>query len=76
MVRRYLYLEIALIVMVMVMGIARIMRKPKGHPVRAVLVADITIIITIHISDRVVRALVLMVHMVLLPHHHTFLGMG
>ena len=61
----------------MVMAIARIMRKPKGHPVRAVLaVEDTIIIIIIHITDRVVQALVLMVHMVPLHHLLTYLGMG
>jgi hypothetical protein len=74
MARRYLYLETALIVMVM--GIARIMRKPKGQPVRARTVLVAEDIIIIHISGRAVQALVLMVHMVLLHHHLTCLEMG
>jgi hypothetical protein len=80
MFRRYLYLELAF--MVMVMGMERITRKLKDQPVRAraqvTTVLEVEDIIIIHISDQVVRVLVLMVevHMVLLHRRLIYLGMG
>lgn len=77
MVRRCLCLEIALIVIVM--GMARIMRKLKGQPVRvraqATMVLEVEDII-IHISGRAVRVVLMVEVPMVLLHRPMYLGMG